>query len=331
MRYYDLTLTDQTGKVLEKWTSYPNGQADPHALNISFDMAISPGDLVAGQSSIVIEGISLDNLSNAQKYGITIKDGAVTTGANLVLKGGMKAGLPLASPDESGLLVKGSVYQSWGTWVGTDMSLSFLVVPAIYTQENPGGFVFQWKVGQKISDAITKTLSTVYGALPIVIQLGTDVIAIREDQGFYATFQQFAQHVQKVTKGRVSPTYGGVRMAFNQGTIYVFDGTSTTPKQVALRFEDFVGQPTWVLPNTIQVKTILRGDIQVGSVLKFPQGFQSAPGFVQNTPTSYPGINKYQSAIQGTFLVNQIRHIGNFRDPDGGAWATLFNCIPWNG
>lgn len=331
MRFYDLTLTDQNGKVLKEWSSYPNGQADPHALNISFDMAISPGDLPAGQSSIVLEGISLEDLTNAQNYGITIKNGSVTNGANLTLKGGMKAGLPLASPDESGLLVRGSVYQSWGTWVGTDMSLSFLVVPAIYTQQNPGGFVFQWNAGQPINDAITKTLAAVYPGNPIVVQLGNNLIATKSDTGFYATFQQFAQHVQQITKGLIGPTYEGVRMVFNQGTIYVFDGMSTAPKTITLRFEDFVGQPTWVLPNTIQVKTVLRGDIQVGNILKFPQGFQSAPGFVVNTPTSLPGINKYQSAIRGTFLVTQIRHIGNFRDPDGGAWATLLNCIPYNG
>ena len=331
MRFYELTLTDQAGKTLKQWSSYPNGQADPHALNIAFDMVVSPGDLPAGQSSIVVEGISLEDLTNANNYGITISDGQVTTGANLTLKGGMKAGLPLASPDEAGLLVKGSVYQSWGTWVGTDMSLSFLVVPAIYTQDNPAGFVFQWKKGQSIGDAISRTLSAVYPNTPVTIEISSSLVATKDDTGFYATFQQFAQHVNKITKGLAFSGYNGVRMAFSQGTVYVFDGTSPTPKQIALRFEDFVGQPTWVLPNTIQVKTVLRGDIQVGSLLKFPQGYQSAPGFVQYGPTSLPGVNKYQSAIQGTFLVTQLRHLGNFRDPDGGAWATLFNCIPWNG
>lgn len=328
-RYYDLTLTNPTsGAVIKQWTSHPGGMLDPAALNIMFDMPVSVGDLPVGQHSIVVEGTSLEDLTNAQQYATRIdRDGALKGGANLTLKGGMQAGLPLANPAQAGTLVKGAVFQSWGNWVGTDASLSFLVVPSAFRYNAPGNLVFVWKAGAKLSAALQQTLATAYPQASISIQISPDLVAPRTDTAFFSTFGQLAQHVKQLTAGTLGSDYAGVRMVYATNTIRVFDTTQKTPIAV-LEFTDFVGQPTWIMQDTIQVKTVLRGDIQVGDNLAFPVGFQNAPGFVQTGQASYPTFSKYKSAIQGKFTVTQVRHVGNFRDPNGNDWVSIFNCVP---
>jgi hypothetical protein len=51
----------------------------------------------------------------------------------------------------------------------------------------------------------------------------------------------------------------------------VFDKTYQ-PSSIAIQFTDLIGQPTWIEPNTMQVKTVMRADLQVGSIITMPQG-----------------------------------------------------------
>lgn len=327
MRYYDLTLTNpKTGAVLKHWTSYPGGQFDPGALNIAFDLPVSVGDIPVGQGGITIEGVALSDLSNAQQYGAIVQNGQRVGGANITLKGGMGAGLPLANPKQQGLLLSGAVFQSWGNWTGTDMALNFIAIPPLYQPDQPGNIIWQWAPGQALQDSLTTTFNVAYPGVPVVFNVSASLATSRLDLGFYATFGQLAEHVQQLTQGVISTTYPGVRMVYQNGQISVFDTMNST-SIVLLQFTDFIGQPTWIEPNTIQVKTVLRGDIQVGDQIAFPAGFQGLPGFVQTQQASSPSYFKYQSAIQGKFFVQQVRHIGNFRDADGGAWATIINAV----
>jgi hypothetical protein len=88
-----------------------------------------------------------------------------------------------------------------------------------------------------------------------------------------------------------------------------------------------IGQPTWIEPKLIQMKTVMRADLQIGSIITMPQGVQNAPGFVQTTNNSLPSSIKYQSAFQNNFQVREVRHIGNFRSSDAADWCTIFNCL----
>ncbi|HQT74087.1 MAG TPA: hypothetical protein PLX84_09105 [Acidiphilium sp.] len=335
MRYYDLTLTNpQTGAVVKHWTSHPNGQFDPGALNVMFDIITSVGSIAVGAQSIIVEGISLADLGNAEQFGtVSLPKNKFTPGCNISLKGGMKAGLPLANPAQAGPLTIGAVQQSFGNWVGTDMSLALVVVPTIYTHHTPGNFVLNWQKDEPLAAALQLTLQTVYPKAKITIKISPALVATRSDISFHGTFSQLARHVKSITEGTISATYLGVEMAPVAGGFTVFDGTTTpatgSPQPVkTLTFTDFIGQPTWIRPSHIQVKTVMRGDIHVGDLVKFPAGFENAPGFVQTTQASQPGYSRYKSIIQGQFFVAQVRHVGNFRDPDGGAWASIFNLVP---
>jgi hypothetical protein len=313
MRYYDLTITDTTSTTpYRQWTSYPNGQYDPQALDIEFDMPIMP----ANQSTavtITIYGIALQDLNEATQF----------TGKTLTIKGGMKGGLPLENPAQAGLLVQGQIFQSYGTWVGTDMTLNLVVFPALYTIQNPGNMVVNWKAGATLGDSLKQTLATAYPNTPLSINVSSDLVNSHDIQHYCATLDQLGEFINQFTTGKFK---NPVTMAAQQGMITVSD-TTYTPNTVQLDFTDLIGQPTWIDVKKIQVKTVLRSDITIGSIVRMPQGLQNAPGFVTTSAAAMPSQVKYKSTFEGNFVIYEVRHIGSFRSSDAGSWATIFNCL----
>ena len=337
-RYYDLTLTPP-GAVLpvREWTSHPGGSYDPGALNIEFDITAYNFASPMGASTITVEGVSLQDLSGAAN----ISGRAVPfAGMTLKLSGGMKKGLPLANPKQSGVLTTGSVYQAFGNWQGTEMSLSLVIVSSPYTLSMPGNLVLSWPKGGTLSDALTLCLSTAYPGIPVSSQISPNLISPENRTGYFSTLHQLAKTVNEMTIGAVGSgytayfqqdslgqiVYPGVQITYRGGTIYCYDYT-VTPAVVQLDFNDLIGQPTWIAPNTIQIKTVLRADIAVGSLIKMPVGYQSAAGLVSTTAAALPSYIRYSSIFQGKFYVQALRHLGNFRG-SGEQWATIMNCVP---
>ena len=50
----------------------------------------------------------------------------------------------------------------------------------------------------------------------------------------------------------------------NNGEVSAHDGTQSTTTKM-LNFTDFIGQPSWIGPNLISAKVIMRGDLAVGN------------------------------------------------------------------
>ncbi|MDE2469453.1 MAG: hypothetical protein KGL35_12080, partial [Bradyrhizobium sp.] len=166
----------QSGKLVKEWTSHPGGVFDPHALNITFDVPVTLGGSPVHQPTIIVEGVSLQDITNAQQYSGTVQNGQIVGGTNLVLRGGMQAGLPLANPDQAGLLVQGTVFQSWGNWIGTDMALTLLIVPTIYRYNAPGNIVFTWNVGQTLQAALQQTLGIAFPNTKVTYRLSDSLV-----------------------------------------------------------------------------------------------------------------------------------------------------------
>ncbi len=319
MRYYDLSVT-LGGAQVERWTSHPNGLTappDPGALNVEFDLLASDYATPQGASSITIEGVPLASLFQAQQF----------AGMSVSLKAGMGAGLPLANPKQAGLLLAGSIFQSFGNWVGTDMTLDFVIVPSTYTFETPGNFVLNWPANTPLTSAIAATLKAAYPNAKQTIQISPNLMLPNAEWGYYHTLTQFAQAILSLTQGTLTPDYPGVTITMQGGQFFVYDGTTEGPN-TALVFTDFIGQPTWIDSNVMQLKTVLRADLQLGQTITMPAGLQNQPGIVSTTAGSMPSNNKYTSAFQNNFTITQVRHIGNFRSPDAGQWASIFNCSP---
>ena len=317
MRYYEIALSPKGGGAATKvWTSYPNGSNDPGALNVEIDVlssyfGIPAGDV--GSSTITIEGISLEDLQQAKNFAYQ----------TITLKGGMKAGLPLAQPQQAGLLLQGQVWESFANWVGTEMNLTFVVVPGDYSISRPGNIVLNWQKGQSLADALATTFSIAYPTYTVAMDIGSQYVTDHQVLAYYPTIQALAKFIKATTK---TTSFSGVDVGIiNGNTIIVSDGSQPS-KAVQLQFIDFVGQPKWVGVDTMQFVTVMRHDIQVNSRVLMPKGLQDAPGIVQTGAASYPSQLHYKTSFQGLFLVQSVRHIGNFRDPNGQSWVSVFQA-----
>ncbi len=109
---------------------------------------------------------------------------------------------------------------------------------------------------------------------------------------------------------------------------------ASQPAAVQLAFQDFIGQPTWLDFGTIQFVCPMRADLSVTSIVTMPKGLLGnpanpvgAPGAVVTTSASTPQARQ-GSIFSGTFFITSVHHMGEFRNPDGQAWVTVFNASP---
>ena len=314
MRYYELTLTTKGSTTpFRQLSSHPNGIRDPGALNIEFDMPLLSFDAFVNALSLTVEGIPLQDLNQAQQL----------AGMTLSLKAGMMAGLPLANPAQAGLIVVGEVFQSFGNWEGTEQTLELVLLPSTFTIDNPGNIVLDWQEGEVLATALTRTLSIAFPGMPISMNISSDILNGYHNPSHYATLEQLGKYIGDFTEKNFKSR---VRITIQAGKIVVFDDTFQ-PAVVQLNFNDFIGQPTWIDVNTIQIKTVMRADLMIGSIVKMPEGLQNAPGIIGTTGASLPSSIKYQSTFKNTFQVKELRHIGNFRSSDAANWCTVFNCL----
>lgn len=313
-RYYELSLTPVGSTTPTRvWATHPKNIYDPAALQIEFDALVGPYGTPTGASTITVYGIALQDLTQAQQF----------AGMTLELKAGMKAGLPLVNPAQAGTILKGTIFQSFGNWEGVNQTLDFVVIPGVYTLANPGNLLLDWSAGEELSDALKQTFSVAYPGVPVVMNISADLVQNHDEPHICATLDQFAQMVGDITEGVFD---NRVNIAIQAGKIVVYDNTFR-PAPVQLNFNDFIGQPTWIAVNTIQVKTVSRADLQIGGLVKMPQGLQNAPGFVNTTSNSFPSSIKYKSTFQDNFIVQELRQVGNFRAADATQWATIINCV----
>lgn len=335
MRYYRIDLTDpKTGaSVLPsslkggKLTSLlPNGQFNPAALNVEIDVTQSYAHLPSGASMLRIWGLSLKDLSNAYNLGQfgrppTGPDDP-TNGAKISLFAGMSKGLPLANPAQAGLIVKGSVLQAIGNWIGTDMTVDLIFGPTIGTIEGPYNFVLSWQAGTTLSSALTSTLSTVYSDKKIDISISNRLTLNHDEPGQWATFEQFGGWLFRRSKAIITdPGYPGVLMNWDGDTLRVTDFTGPPNPAKQLLFRDLIGQPTHIRPNTISVKVVMRGDLAMGDLVSLPGGL------VTDTAQAFQRLQD-QSLFTGNYNIMYIHHYGNFRQPDAASWATVLEMTP---
>ena len=317
MRYYLLQIINQSGKVVRTWTSHPNGPSglvDLGAADIEIDCLVAQYSLPKGATNVTVWGPTIADIAQAANF----------NGMSLALFGGMATGLPLANPSQQGLLLSGTVYQAYGNWIGTEMSLCFNVGALAQTSDNPGNFVLVWRAGTSLAQAIGTMLST---ALPNYLQqinISASLQLQHDEVHYCGTLQEMAAMINNLTVGIFGSTYQGVDFTVQGNTVRVYDGTGTQQNPTQLLPTDLVGQPTWLGPNEGQIACVMRGDIHVADYIKMPVGFNAIPGAVQ---TANPNLQVFPNRItwQGTLIINGLRHLGRFRDADGRSWATIIN------
>ncbi len=311
MRFYDIQIGG--GK---SYTSSPTG------LNVELDISITDATETSGATA-VIWGIALQDISQANDL----------ANKSVTISGGMQPGLPLATLQSAnaGVLIKGYIWQSFGNWVGTEMWLTLVMIPgdppmppAAPNAPNPPpkNIVLNWTKGTKLGEAVKQALQTAYPKQTPNINISSQLVAPQDNIGYYPNLRELNNYLRGVSQQLMnhSPTYPGVGLCMQKGEITVHDGTSP-PSPTMIQFTDLVGQPTWIAFHTIQVKVVMRGDLKVGDQITLP------PTRIVTTVEAQSGVAEAPLTFSGTFTIQSLRHVGNFRVPDGAAWVTIIEAI----
>jgi hypothetical protein len=341
VRFYEIVITDPTNpNSRQVYTSWFNGQNDPGALNVIFDFPVVPYSTTRGASMVEISGIPLQSISFATNL----------NNKNISISAGFKPGLPLAtqaSRYQEGPIVVGFILQAYGNWIGTSMTLNLVISPGqsstppqtatttaqqpaavaatatspLGSPQQPANFNFTMPVGMNLETAIRNTLSAALPTFAREIKI-RNIVASGPRSFVARSLTEFAQKIKQLSQQIEGEFYRGVEIVMQGGNaILVYDGTIET-KQIDIQFADLIGQPTWIEPLKIQFKCPMRADLQVGYNVKLPEGFYG----VQPNAPSIPYDYRFQSAQQDRYNIIELRHVGNFRQPDGNSWATIVTC-----
>lgn len=337
MRYYKIIVRDpKTGVVYTppgftaellgnaSYSSYVNGKTLPEAWNVELDIPAIDAGTSQGFAMLRVWGISLAEIAQAKDL----------TNKNIEVYGGMQAGLPLANPKQSGLLISGMILQCFGNWIGTAMTLDFVITPAaatavningLGTQKAPRNLTLNWQGGQPLGPALEACLKTGFPGYTVKVTISDKIVRPQDDNqlGIYSTLGQLAQEVGVRSRSIVgTPIYPGVSIVANGTTISAFDALQGNTTQIG--FNDLIGQPTWIESPNISVKTVMRADLAVWSKIKLPQTI------VTNTQQANSNLLNQRANFQGAFYIVSLRHIGNFRQPSADAWVTVIEAAPEN-
>ena len=345
MRYYAIKIKDAPSAFKAvpgafvsgaQFCSVVNGITDPGALDIKLDITkISEAGVDAGsQSYVQIKGVSLAMVAQASKL----------SGCSIEVHAGMAAGLPLANTQlpylgsNQGLILKGQIRPAFGNWEanettldlfltngGVDTTPSDPVKAGAGTDKAPKNHIHNWPKNTPMASAIKNTLSTVYPKYNLLIDISDKLKLNYHDMGYYPTLESVGQYWNSISRtilGKSIPNYPGVNLFFEGDQIKVLDGQGKASGNKKILFTDLIGQPTWISMNQISFKTILRSDIERFAIIEMPKTVA-----LTDANSAYnEGSASNPLTFQGTFRVDNIRHIGAFRQPDGAAWNTTFRA-----
>lgn len=312
-RYYSVEI--EGGAT---YTSLVGGQTDPNALNVELDISVVGAATPVGGAYVRVWGVGLKAISQSRDL----------WNKKITVRGGMAKGLPLANPAQAGVLASGLITKAFGNWIMTDQTLDIIFSASAATNGTGGvnpkhpnnHLVLNWKKGQALGPALQQALTTAFPGVKIALNIAKNVVAPQDQPGFFANLQQLAFYVGRMSQQIVGGSYQGVSIVHTGSQITVADqgqsGVGT------LSYTDLVGQPTWIGPQTIQFKTIMRADLNVLDKITMPKTWINS----SSEGAATAGTNMQAVAFQGQFQIVSMRHVGNFRQPSGDAWCTIFEA-----
>jgi hypothetical protein len=393
------SVSSQAGGA--QWCSIVNGEHDPGALQVEFDVQSYGEHIGAIKGFVRVWGIPIKLISQATNL----------NNCTLSLYGGMSKGLPLANAQvaHQGLLGSGRIYPAFGNWKQTDLTLD-MVIEAIQAPVNdssgggdasgggsstplgqggighqsfirpsrrlalaspqasfggagaiisaaesllaqsgiaspalggagssgrPKNLIHNLAPGQPLAEAIRSTLSTAFPGANLKINISPNLKRNYQDAGFYENLEQYSKFIKGVSHMILGDTavtgYQGIHISTHGNTIKVDDATTKDGSNtIPIQYYDLIGQPTWVGFNQLQVTTVLRADIHQGDYIKLPPSLVTSEkaGAFSMVGGDVAGSNFGGFVtFQGTFRVTGVRHVGNYRNPSGDAWASFFDCV----
>jgi hypothetical protein len=313
MRFYNIVIADPvTGVTRAQYSSIRNdGLNDPSALKVSFDIPFFNSASPAGLAYVKIYGVDFNDIAQARQL----------NGANIIVLGGMGQGLPLANPQQQGIILFGTIYQAFGNWQGTEISLDLVAAPFFGTESEPVNLSFVWERGVPLSDLVTRILKQAFPASTVTGTYLSSLITYTPVQGFYKNIRQFADWVNTVSKDiNRDPAYSGAQITQVADGFKIYDG-SAQDNFKKLNFTDFIGNATWTSFDCINFKVMLRGDLAVGDYVQMPPRSN-----IINVVNSFSQFRDNIS-MQNNFLITRIRHLGDSRQPVADSWCTVIDAV----
>lgn len=337
MRYYRIELTDKGGepirdanghKIFPLYTIPEKSGENPISspLQVMFDINTFGLDNAAQGSIVTIYGLPLSMLRQAVNL----------QGSVITIYAGFSKGLPLANPDQKGIILKGWVWNAYGNWQDINQTLNLEVKPLHYQDDkgNPLNIDMDGKKGEKLSDVIMRTLKRTYPKEKITVNIHQNLVLQEDWPAPFRSLGQMALALRNITVGmKGGLRYSGVRVVAQKGQINVFD-SSTEPEPIGFYAQDIIGQPTWVGGEkfpTISVKTPMRSDINVGNRVTLPMNVISGPLSILSVGSQMAKISETDRLnFSGTYIVQSMRHVGDFYNPSGDAWVTILEMAAIN-
>lgn len=343
MRYYSV----QIGNGTTYTTLNADGSTNPSALQIEIDIPVASADLPTGDAMVKIWGIPLDTIGQANNL----------VNKTISVFGGFKKGLPLANPAQSGLLAQGYILNAYGNWIDTDQWMVLLIRPGPAPTGNssitggtpdPRNLSFVWPKGQPMSTAIKNCLTTGFPGCTVTTNISPNLVYSQDQSGQYPDLTHFSQEMKQISRSIIGGTnYPGVSIVPFGNTFTVIDGmgsgspapaassssaatfpaqsnSSSTPggSSTAIAFTDLIGQPSWQNAPLINFKAAMRADLKVGQSITLPKTL------VTNSAQAQGFLVNQKVAFQGSFFIQSLRHLGNLRQSDSGAWVTVIDAYP---
>lgn len=299
---------------------------NPGALNIELDVQQWPMHQGDQKSFVRIYGLGIQDISQAFNL----------NGQNAKLEVGMMRGYPLADSSQRGVVVEGTVYQAFGNWIGTDMTVDIIFGPNVGAPDDPKNFTFTWKQGQTLQDLVDEVMKQVFPNQTHDIRVSSQRIGTENRPGAASSLADFAGWVQENTWHGLGSDDDGVYLTQNGDRVTAFEssGEGITGSPTQIRFQDLLGQVTWYAPLQISAKLVMRGDLHIGQSIQFPVGLPST--VTANSLSALGGTTRLSNSIgfaNTPFQIFQIQHWGNYRQPDAMSWNTTIwaNQLPSTG
>ncbi len=315
MRAYKITVSkagDPTAILASYSTFNADGSYNPNALKVELDCPVYAYGDPAGAASVKIYGVDFSQIRAPSNF----------NDMDIMISGGMSKGLPLANPAQFGVLLQGTIFQAFGNWQGGESSLQFFVYAKKGTHADPVNLSYTWKAGETLQDMVTQVLRIAYPGCTVSGGFASSLVYTEDQPLSYTTMADFAQRVLQISRViNPDPNYHGAQIRPSPSGFVLYDDT-TRPAAKELSPLDLIGQPTWLNPGQLQVRTVMRADIQTDDVLKLPVGSN-----VINVPST-SNVTRDRNALgfQGEFSVVSVRHLGNSRQNGAESWMTVFDC-----
>ena len=316
-RWYSLTIGQGSNQI--SYTA-PEGEGC-RGLNVELDITVMANDISNSGAYFRVWGIPLQQLG--PNYPLIGQPVSISAGMSM-------GGLLLAKSSQRGLLASGIVWQAFGNAEGLSRTLDVIFNPGSIPSQGAGAnprpqvrnLVLQWTKGQPLQQALQQTLKVGFPDIPVgSMSLSSNLVAPQDQIGYYSNLQELALYLRRVSQDIVkTANYPGVSIAINGGKLIVGDGSTPQQSNAKIAFEDLIGNVTWIGPNTVQFKCVMRADIHFNDVVILPQN-----AIVSYGANTQPEINQ-QTLFQGAFTIQRIRHVGAYRSPTADAWVTIFDA-----